>query len=121
VLSSNVPELIPFLLYIAIKIPLALETIHILFIDLGTDLAPAVALAYEEPEDAVMKVPPRKRDSHIISWKMMAVAYVHLGILLTIGCFFAYYWVYYAKGFTFDSLIGSGIEYRIPYADMTGG
>ena len=47
VLASNVPEIIPFLLFIAMKIPLGLETIMILFIDVGTDLAPAVSLAYE--------------------------------------------------------------------------
>jgi sodium/potassium-transporting ATPase subunit alpha len=81
VLASNVPQLIPFLLYIAMKIPLGLETIHILLIDLGTDLAPAIALGYEEPEEAIMRVPPRARDSHIVSWKLMAVAYGHVGIL----------------------------------------
>jgi sodium/potassium-transporting ATPase subunit alpha len=53
-LSSNVPEVIPFLLFIAARIPLGLETIMILFIDLGTDLFPAVSLAYEEPEDSIM-------------------------------------------------------------------
>jgi sodium/potassium-transporting ATPase subunit alpha len=67
VLSSNVPEIIPFLLFIIMKIPLGLETIHILLIDLGTDLAPAVCLAYEEPEDAIMKMQPRKRTEHIIT------------------------------------------------------
>jgi len=35
VLSSNIPEIVPFLLFIAIKIPLAIEIIMILFIDLG--------------------------------------------------------------------------------------
>jgi magnesium-transporting ATPase (P-type) len=49
------------------KIPLGLETIHILLIYLGTDLAPAVCLAYEEPEDAIMKMQPRKRTEHIIT------------------------------------------------------
>lgn len=54
VLSSNVPEIIPFLVFIIAKLPLGLETIMILLIDLGTDLAPTVALAYEESEDAIM-------------------------------------------------------------------
>lgn len=49
------PELIPFLLFIVLKIPLGLETIMILFIDIGTDLAPAISLAYEAPEDELMK------------------------------------------------------------------
>lgn len=54
VLSSNIPEIIPFLLFIAIKIPIALETVMILFIDLGTDIAPAIALAYEDGEAFIM-------------------------------------------------------------------
>lgn len=47
--------MIPFLMFIALRIPLGLETIMVLFIDVGTDLAPAVSLAYENPEDAIMK------------------------------------------------------------------
>ena len=61
--------------------PLGLETIHILLIDLGTDLAPAVCLAYEEPEDAIMNANPRKSDEHIITARLMVVAYGTIGIL----------------------------------------
>lgn len=53
-LSSNIPEIVPFLLFIAIKIPLSIETVMILFIDLGTDILPAVSLAYEETESFIM-------------------------------------------------------------------
>jgi sodium/potassium-transporting ATPase subunit alpha len=75
VLSSNVPEIVPFLLFIALKIPLGIETICILLIDLGTDLAPAVSLAYEEPEDAIMKMPPRNEHDHMVGPQMMMIAY----------------------------------------------
>jgi sodium/potassium-transporting ATPase subunit alpha len=44
-LSSNIPELVPFLLFMVVKIPLPLSTILILCIDLGTDLVPAISLA----------------------------------------------------------------------------
>lgn len=46
-LTSNVPELLPFLIYILCGIPLPLSTITILCIDLGTDIIPAISLAYE--------------------------------------------------------------------------
>merc|ERR1712019_275818 len=39
-LSSNIPEIAPFLLYILANIPLPLTTVMILLVDLGTDLAP---------------------------------------------------------------------------------
>ena len=66
VLSSNIPEIIPFLAFIAIKIPLAIETIMILFIDLGTDIIPAVSMAYEDSESFIMERPPRKSDEHLV-------------------------------------------------------
>ena len=37
-LSSNIPEITPFLCFIAFSIPLPLATVTILCIDLGTDL-----------------------------------------------------------------------------------
>lgn len=46
-LTSNVPEMVPFLVYITIGVPLPLGTITILCIDLGTDILPAIALGYE--------------------------------------------------------------------------
>lgn len=118
VLSSNVPEIVPFLLFIAMKIPLGIETIVILLVDLGTDLAPAVSLAYEEPEDAIMQVPPRDEHAHMVGPQMMLVAYGTIGIFQTVAAFFGYFYVFYDYGFTFDSLIGAGIEYRAKYDDL---
>jgi sodium/potassium-transporting ATPase subunit alpha len=37
-LSSNIPEISPFLMYILFGIPLPLSTVTILCIDLGTDM-----------------------------------------------------------------------------------
>ena len=46
-LASNFAEVMPFLVYVALGFPLALGTITILCIDLGTDIFPAISLAYE--------------------------------------------------------------------------
>lgn len=54
VLSSNMTQLVPFLLFIALKIPLGIETIMLIFIDVGTDMAPAICLAYEDSEEFIM-------------------------------------------------------------------
>lgn len=118
VLSSNVPEIIPFLLFIAMKLPLGIETIVILLVDLGTDLAPAVSLAYEEPEDAIMQVPPRNEHAHMVGPQMMAVAYGTIGMFENFAAFFGFFYVYYEYGFTVSSLIGAGIEYRTDFADL---
>ncbi len=118
VLSSNIPEIVPFLLFIAMKIPLAIETICILLIDLGTDLAPAVALAYEEPEDAIMQIPPRDEHAHMIGPQMMIIAYGTIGQFENLASFFAFFYTFYDYGFTLDNLIGSGIGWREPYHDL---
>lgn len=118
VLSSNIPEIIPFLLFIAMKIPLGLETIMILFIDVGTDLVPAVALAYEDPEEAIMRMKPRTKDTHLVTWSTMSIAYLFIGMFETFASFFAWCYVYYDYGFTIKSLIGSGINYTTNWNDL---
>lgn len=50
IFASNVPEIIPFILFVLFKIPLPLTVMQILGIDLGTDLIPALGLGVETPE-----------------------------------------------------------------------
>merc|ERR1711962_754875 len=45
-LTSNIPEISPFLLFILADVPLPLGTVTILCIDLGTDMVPAISMAY---------------------------------------------------------------------------
>lgn len=81
-LSSNIPELIPFLCFIIVQIPIPLSVILILCVDLGTDMYPAVAFAYEGPELDIMERRPRNshRD-HLVSGKLLGFAYLTTGIL----------------------------------------
>ncbi|CAG7835368.1 unnamed protein product [Allacma fusca] len=58
-LTSNIPEISPFLLFILFNVPLPLGTVTILCIDLGTDMVPAISLAYETAESDIMKRAPR--------------------------------------------------------------
>ncbi|RMB88270.1 hypothetical protein DUI87_35382 [Hirundo rustica rustica] len=57
--DQNIPEITPFLLFIIANIPLPLGTVTILCIDLGTDMVPAISLAYEAAESDIMKRQPR--------------------------------------------------------------
>merc|ERR1719230_1834331 len=58
-LTSNIPEISPFLLFILADVPLPLGTVTILCIDLGTDMVPAISMAYEFAESDIMKRQPR--------------------------------------------------------------
>ena len=112
VISSNIPELIPFLLFIALKIPLSIETIMIILIDVGTDIMPAIALAYEEPEEMIMNIPPRKRDAHLVSLKLMIWSYGVYGVIQTFFAYWAWMWTFQDHGFQLNDLIGAGPQYR---------
>jgi sodium/potassium-transporting ATPase subunit alpha len=83
VLASNIPEIVPYLLFVALPVPLALTVIQILSIDLGTDLLPAIGLGQEPPEPDVMQQPPRRPDERLLSFRLMATAYLFLGVIQT--------------------------------------
>lgn len=76
-LTSNIPEIVPFLCQITLRIPLPLTTIMILCIDLGTDMLPAISFAYENSESDIMKQPPRNR--HV---RTVEMAYLVAVVLL---------------------------------------
>jgi magnesium-transporting ATPase (P-type) len=81
IFSSNVPEILPFILAALFNIPLALLVIQILAIDLGTDLLPALALGTEKPEPDVMHRPPRRRTQPLLDRHLFQRAFGWLGLL----------------------------------------
>ena len=81
ILTSNIPELIPYLAYVLFRIPLPLTIIQILAVDLGTDMLPALALGAERPDPGLMRQPPRPPHERLLSWPLLARAYLWLGPL----------------------------------------
>ena len=79
ILTSNVPELVPFLAMVALRIPPALTILQILAVDLGTDMVPALALGGEPPEPGLMKRPPRPKDAPLLDRRLLLRAYLRLG------------------------------------------
>ena len=68
ILTSNIPELVPYLAFVLFRIPLPLTIIQILAVDLGTDMLPALALGAERPDPGLMRQPPRPRSERLLSW-----------------------------------------------------
>jgi Ca2+-transporting ATPase len=95
ILSSNVPEILPFLLTALTKIPLALGLFQILAIDLGTDLLPALGLGSEKPEPDVMKHPPRRRTQAIVDTRLVHRALLWLGMIEATLCYSGFVLVYF--------------------------
>merc|ERR1711992_231666 len=75
-LTSNITEISPFLLFILADVPLPLGTVTILCIDLGTDMLPAISMAYEEAESDIMKRMPRNPfTDKLVNERLISMAY----------------------------------------------
>eukprot|EP01129_Flabellula_baltica_P001519 TRINITY_DN1145_c0_g1_i2.p1 TRINITY_DN1145_c0_g1~~TRINITY_DN1145_c0_g1_i2.p1 ORF type:complete len:1090 (+),score=302.41 TRINITY_DN1145_c0_g1_i2:16-3285(+) len=111
-LTSNIPEIAPFLFYITLQIPLPLSTVLILCVDLGTDLLPAISLAYEKAESDIMNRPPRdaKRD-HLVTAKLIGFAYLQIGILQAMAGFYSYLVVLGSYGIRPEILFSTGFDW----------
>ncbi len=81
ILSSNVPEIVPYILQFFLKIPLPLSVIQILSIDLGSDLLPGLALGSEKPEKNIMNRPPAGRQERILDWEVFKRGYFFIGVI----------------------------------------
>jgi calcium-translocating P-type ATPase len=98
IFASNVPELVPFLAFVFLGIPLPLTVMQILAVDLGTDLLPALALGTEPPEPDVMDRPPRPRAERLLSPARLLHAYAFLGVIEALLALGGFFWVYWLAG-----------------------
>ncbi|XP_031695932.1 sodium/potassium-transporting ATPase subunit alpha-1-like, partial [Anarrhichthys ocellatus] len=106
-LTSNIPEISPFLLFIIANIPLPLGTVTILCIDLGTDMVPAISLAYEEAESDIMKRQPRNpKTDKLVNERLISIAYGQIGMMQATAGFFTYFVILAENGFLPIDLLG---------------
>lgn len=106
ILTSNVPEILPFIAFVLLSIPLPLTVILILAIDLGTDLVPALGLATERAESDVMKKKPRDRKERLLSRKLLFMSYGIVGVIQAAAGFFSYFYILFSGGWSFGLDLG---------------
>ncbi|XP_074543864.1 sodium/potassium-transporting ATPase subunit alpha-2 [Halichoeres trimaculatus] len=111
-LTSNIPEISPFLLFIIASVPLPLGTVTILCIDLGTDMVPAISLAYETAESDIMKRQPRNpKTDKLVNERLISMAYGQIGMIQALGGFFTYFVILAENGFLPGFLVGIRINW----------
>jgi magnesium-transporting ATPase (P-type) len=96
IFASNIPEIVPFIVFVLFRIPLPLTVMQILAVDLGTDLLPALALGAETPEPDVMRRPPRSHRERLLNLPTLLRAYGWLGMIeaaLSLSGYFFAYWL----------------------------
>lgn len=93
VFSHNWAELVPYVLYALLGIPLPLLVVQVLAIDLGIDVIPSLALSREPPEPGIMQERPRGIKERLFSGKVFMRS-LYIGIIISagamIGCFTAW-------------------------------
>jgi len=106
-LTSNIPEISPFLLFILADVPLPLGTVTILCIDLGTDMVPAISMAYEQAESDIMKRQPRNPfTDKLVNERLISMAYGQIGMIQASAGFFVYFVIMCENGFWPNKLLG---------------
>ena len=113
IFTHNFAELVAFLAFVFLRIPLPLTVMQVLAVDLGTDLFPALALGAEPPEPAVMDQPPRPRQERLLGARRLLRAYGFLGMVEAALALGAFGWTYWVAGWRPGApLAGSGALYQ---------
>jgi sodium/potassium-transporting ATPase subunit alpha len=91
ILTSNVPQILPFIAFMLLALPLPMNVQLILAIDLGTDILPAIALAVERGEGDIMKRPPRSGKEKLLTPQVLLTSYGLKGPIEAAAGFICYF------------------------------
>ena len=84
--ACNMVEISTILLTLIVTLPMPLQPLHILFLNLVIDVGPAISLAFEPAEGDVMKKPPRYPNSGLVNRKFLTRIIIS-GIVLGVSSF----------------------------------
>jgi Ca2+-transporting ATPase len=101
VFTHNIAQLIPFLLYGILGIPLPLLVLQILAIDLAIEIIPSLALSREPPELGIMQEPPRSIKERLFTSKVLLRS-LYIGIVIAVGAMIGGFAVWSHGGWTFS-------------------
>jgi P-type Ca2+ transporter type 2C len=106
VFSHNWAELIPFILYAVLGIPLPLLVPQVLALDLVIDVIPSLALSREPPEAGIMEEPPRSIKERLFTRKVLLRS-VFIGVIIAIGAMIGCINAWTAGGWSFGMVLNS--------------
>ncbi|HCE13127.1 MAG TPA: ATPase [Enterococcus sp.] len=69
--SCNMVEIVTIFLSVIFLMPIPIQPLHILFLNLVIDIAPAMALAFEPAEDEIMQRQPRSKEDSLVNKRFL--------------------------------------------------
>ncbi|XP_069804788.1 potassium-transporting ATPase alpha chain 2-like [Dendropsophus ebraccatus] len=111
--TKNIPEMIPFMVYVIISCPLPIGAITILFIELGTDIIPSIALAYEKAENDIMTRRPRNPyKDRLVNMNLLSYSYFHIAGIESFSGFLHYFTMMAQQGFLPITTLGLRVNWE---------
>uniref|UniRef100_A0AC34F342 Cation-transporting P-type ATPase N-terminal domain-containing protein n=1 Tax=Panagrolaimus sp. ES5 TaxID=591445 RepID=A0AC34F342_9BILA len=107
----STPEIWPIVINFCFGFPLGITSLQVLSIDLGTEIAPGIAMAKEPMEGDLMERPPRRRDKTLVSNTLLFFSYGYGGLIQSIGCFLSYMVVFWMHDIAIKDLWMSSLDY----------
>jgi Ca2+-transporting ATPase len=118
VFSHNWGELIPYVLYALLGIPLPLLVVQVLAIDLAIDVVPSLALSREPPEAGIMKEPPRSIKERLFTAKVFLRS-LYIGAIIATGAMYGCLNAWIAGGWHLGMALPSDSPVYIKGVTMT--
>jgi magnesium-transporting ATPase (P-type) len=118
VFSHNWAELIPFILYAVLGIPLPLLVTQVLAIDLVIDVIPSLALSREPPEAGIMEEPPRSITERLFTRKVL-IRSVFIGVIIAAGAMYGCLSTWAAGGWHFGMSLATNSQLYAKGVTMT--
>jgi sodium/potassium-transporting ATPase subunit alpha len=113
ILTSNIPEILPFIAYVLLPIPLPITVIQILAIDLITDMIPAIGLGNEPPEADTMQRVPRSKSERLVSFRTFVRSYAIVGPAEAALAFLAFFIVLFEGGWSWGEMLALDIPLHL--------
>lgn len=119
ILSSNIPEIVPYILQFFLRIPLPLSVIQILSIDLGSDMLPGIALGSESSEEDIMERPPVGKNERLLDREVFKRGYFFLGAIEGAAAMAAFLGFLFLNGWRYGDLSIVNTEFHRQAMTMT--
>jgi len=118
VFSHNWAELIPYVLYALLGIPLPLLVVQVLAIDLAIDVIPSLALSREPPEAGIMEEPPRSIKERLFTSRVFLRS-LYIGVIIAVGAMYGCLSAWMAGGWQWGMALPADSPVYIKGVTMT--